>query len=168
MLPWHRGFGRQVGPLFEKRNETGLTRAFRVEEHHTNGLMNAHGGMLMTFADMAWGAAVEKDDDTWWVTVRLMCDFLSGASLGSFVEGKGHVIGKQDDVFTVEGKIWAGRQAADPGYGHLQGDPAPGRAGEAVHPPDRGCLSFRLTLPGRPPYRPCVMNTALHHHHHHS
>ena len=71
-------------------------------------MMNAHGGMLMTFADMAWGAAVEKDDDTWWVTVRLMCDFLSGASMGSFVEGKGHVIGRQDDVFTVEGKIWAG------------------------------------------------------------
>ncbi|WP_321488433.1 PaaI family thioesterase [uncultured Hyphomonas sp.] len=107
MLPWHRGFGRQVGPLFEKRDETGLTRAFRVEEHHTNGMMNAHGGMLMTFADMAWGAAVEKDDDTWWVTVRLMCDFLSGAKQGSFVEGKGHVIGRQDDVFTVEGKIWA-------------------------------------------------------------
>ena len=56
----------------------------------------------------AWGAAVEKDEDTWWVTIRLMCDFLSGASMGSFVEGKGHVIGRQDDVFTVEGKIWAG------------------------------------------------------------
>jgi len=66
-LPWHRGFGRQVGPLFEKRDGDGLTRAFRVGEHHTNGMMNAHGGMLMTFADMAWGSAVEKNEDTWWV-----------------------------------------------------------------------------------------------------
>jgi len=107
-LPWHRGFGRQVGPLFEKRDENGLTRAFRVGEHHTNGMMNAHGGMVMTFADMAWGAAVEKDEDTWWVTVRLLCDFLSGAPMGSFVEGKGEVVGRQDDVFTVEGRIWTG------------------------------------------------------------
>ena len=80
--------------------------ALRVEEHHTNGMMNAHGGMLMTFADMAWGGAVEKDDDTWWVTIRLMCDFLSGATLGSFVEGNGKVVGVADDVITVEGRIW--------------------------------------------------------------
>jgi acyl-coenzyme A thioesterase PaaI-like protein len=107
-LPWHRGFGRQVGPLFEKRDASGLTRAFRVEEHHTNGMMNAHGGMLMTFADMAWGGAVEKDEDTWWVTIRLMCDFLSGANLGSFIEGKGEVVGVADDIITVEGRIWTG------------------------------------------------------------
>ena len=53
LLPWHRGFGRQVGPLFRKHDETGVTSGFRVEEHHTNGMMNAHGGMLMTFADYA-------------------------------------------------------------------------------------------------------------------
>ena len=61
-LAWHRGFGRQIGPLFEKRENGLLTRAFRVEEHHTNGMLNAHGGMLMTFADMAWGGAVEQDE----------------------------------------------------------------------------------------------------------
>jgi acyl-coenzyme A thioesterase PaaI-like protein len=108
VLPWHRGFGRQVGPLFEKRNANGITRGFRVEDHHTNGMMNAHGGMLMTFADMTWGAAVEKNDDTWWVTVRLTCDFLSGAKFGSWVEGHGEVVGAEDGVYTVEGRIWSG------------------------------------------------------------
>ncbi len=107
LLPWHRGFGRQVGPLFEKRDETGLTRGFRVEEHHTNGMGNAHGGMLMTFADMAWGGAVENDADTWWVTVRLLVDFLSSAPVGAFVEGSGKVVGEVDGVITVEGKIWS-------------------------------------------------------------
>ena len=117
-LPWHRGFGRQIGPLFEKRDENGLLRrAFRVEEHHTNGMMNAHGGMLMTFADMAWGAAVENDEDTWWVTVRLMCDFLSGAPLGSFVEGHGTIVGRQEDVFTVEGRIYTGEKLLMRGTG---------------------------------------------------
>lgn len=116
-LPWHRGFGRQVGPLFEKYENGGLTRAFRVEEHHTNGMMNAHGGMLMTFADMAWGTAVERDDDTWWVTVRLMCDFLSGAALGSWVEGRGDIIGVQDSVYTVKGRIWSGDKTLMRGTG---------------------------------------------------
>lgn len=106
-LPWHRGFGRQVGPLFEKRDENGLTRAFRVGEHHTNGMQNAHGGMLMTFADMAWGGAIEKDENTWWVTIRLVCDFLSGASQGSWIEGRGEVISQVDGIVTVKGRIWS-------------------------------------------------------------
>lgn len=117
LLPWHRGFGRQVGPLFEKRNDTGITRAFRVEEHHTNGMMNAHGGMLMTFADMAWGAAVERDEDSWWVTVRLLCDFLSGAKLGEWIEGHGAVLSENDGVFTVEGHIWSGERTLLTGTG---------------------------------------------------
>lgn len=106
LLPWHRGFGRQVGPLFEKRDENGLTRGFRVEEHHTNGMMNAHGGMLMTFADMAWGGAIDNDEETWWVTVRLLCDFLSGAKLGDWVEGRGTLVSEVDDIYTIDGEIW--------------------------------------------------------------
>lgn len=107
-LPWHRGFGRQVGPLFEQRVDGHLRRAFRVGEHHTNGMMNAHGGMLMTFADLAWGAAVEKDEDTWWVTIRLTCDFLSGAPHGSWVEGQGDVLSETDGIYVVKGRIWTG------------------------------------------------------------
>ena len=117
LLPWHRGFGRQVGPLFQKRDETGVTRGFRVEEHHTNGMMNAHGGMMMTFADMAWGAVIENDDDTWWVTIRLLCDFLSGAKLGEFVEGRANIVSEQDSVFTVEGRIWTGDRTLLTGTG---------------------------------------------------
>lgn len=116
-LPWHRGFGRQVGPLFEKRTETSLIRAFRVGEHHTNGMDNAHGGMLMTFADMAWGGAVENDEDTWWVTIRLVCDFISGASRGSWVEGRGDVISEVDGIITVKGHIWSGDKTLMTGTG---------------------------------------------------
>ncbi len=116
-LPWHRGFGRQVGPLFEKRTGKSLVRAFRVGEHHTNGMDNAHGGMLMTFADMAWGGAVENDEDTWWVTIRLVCDFISGASRGSWVEGQGDVISEVDGIITVKGRIWSGDKTLMTGTG---------------------------------------------------
>lgn len=116
-LPWHRGFGRQVGPLFEKRGEDGLIRGFRVGEHHTNGMDNAHGGMLMTFADMAWGGAVESDEDTWWVTIRLVCDFLSGAKRGAWIEGQGEVVSQVDGIYTVKGRIWSGEKTLMTGTG---------------------------------------------------
>jgi len=119
VLPWHRGFGRQIGPLFEKIGADGriTTRAFRVEDHHTNGMMNAHGGMVMSFADLAWGAAVESNEDTWWVTIRLVCDFLSGAPLGSWIEGEGKVISMVDDIYTVRGRIWTGEKTLMTGTG---------------------------------------------------
>ena len=117
VLPWHRGFGRQVGPLFEKTDARGAVRGFRVGEHHTNGMMNAHGGMLMTFADLAWGSAIEDDDDTWWVTIRLVCDFLSGAPHGSWVEGQGEVVSVIDNIHTVKGRIWPGDKLLMTGTG---------------------------------------------------
>ena len=118
VLPWHRGFGRMVGPLYERAEPAGrYTRAFRVEEHHTNGMSNAHGGMLMTFADMAWGHAVDAGEDYWWVTVRLVCDFLSSAALGEWVEGTGEVIGAQDGLHTVSGRIWCGERLLMTGTG---------------------------------------------------
>ena len=118
VLPWHRGFGRQVGPLYEKIHDDGTyIRAFRVEEHHTNGMNNAHGGMLMTFADMAWGHVVDAGPDHWWVTIRLVCDFLSGANHGDWVEGTGEIVGRQGDIYTVRGRIWAGKRTLMTGTG---------------------------------------------------
>ncbi|MGB2073856.1 MAG: PaaI family thioesterase [Henriciella sp.] len=116
-LPWHKGFGRQVGPLFEKRGNGPPVRAFEVAEHHINGMTNAHGGMLMTFADMSWGAAVAQSDETWWVTVRLVCDFLSGAELGDWVVGRGDVISSIDNLHTVTGRIWTNDRVIMTGSG---------------------------------------------------
>jgi acyl-coenzyme A thioesterase PaaI-like protein len=42
-------------------------------------MTNAHGGMLMSFADMAWGHVVSVETSSYWVTVRLTLDFLSSA-----------------------------------------------------------------------------------------
>ncbi len=117
LLNWHRGFGRQIGPLYEHNGPTEYRRAFLVEEHHTNGMMNAHGGMIMTFADMAWGHAVSTSDSLWWVTVRMTCDFLSSARLGEWVEGSGEVVLQQDDLYTVRGRIWCGDRTIMTGTG---------------------------------------------------
>jgi acyl-coenzyme A thioesterase PaaI-like protein len=107
LLDWFQGFGRQIGPLYERLDGTGgYVRAFRVAEHHCNGMRNAHGGMLMSFADMALGHAVSVEKSHWWVTVRLSCDFLSSARLGEWVEGSGEILHEAEDVYTVRGRIW--------------------------------------------------------------
>ncbi len=117
VLDWRRGFGRQVGPLYRRASGAGSTMAFRVEEHHTNGMSNAHGGMLMTFADMAWGHIVSIERSSYWVTVRLVCDFLSSAKLGDWVEGGGETLSVEEDLFVVRGRIWAGERTLMTGTG---------------------------------------------------
>ena len=117
-LNWSRGFGRQIGPLYEQRQGPGAAiLGFRVEEHHTNGLGNCHGGMLMSFADMAWGRIISLRKSHSWVTVRLTCDFLSGAQLGDFVEGEGELLVEEEGVFSVRGRIWVGDRTVMTGTG---------------------------------------------------
>jgi len=118
-MQWTRGFGRQIGPLYQKNNPDGTyLRAFLVGEHHTNGMMNCHGGMLMAFADTAFGHAISmRRKDHYWVTMRLLTDFLSSARLGEWVEGTGEIAGEEDDLFTVKGRIWCGERTIMTGTG---------------------------------------------------
>jgi acyl-coenzyme A thioesterase PaaI-like protein len=139
VLNWTRGFGRQIGPLYEKHGPNGTTLGFRVEEHHTNGMANCHGGMLMSFADMAWGRVISVERSHFWVTVRLTCDFLSAARLGDWVEGAGELLSDEADVFTVRGRIWSGERLLMTGAGVFKAiaprDPRPGEKAyrEAAH-----------------------------------
>ncbi len=117
-LNWNHGFGRQIGPLYVRLDaKVGRSMAFRVEEHHTNGMKNCHGGMLMSFADMAFGNVVSVERSSYWVTIRLTCDFLSSAKLGDWVEGAGEIMGLEDDAFTVRGRVWAGDRPIMTGVG---------------------------------------------------
>jgi acyl-coenzyme A thioesterase PaaI-like protein len=130
VLNWTRGFGRQIGPLYEKHEPGRTTLAFRVEEHHTNGMANCHGGMLMSFADMAWGRIISVARSHYWVTVRLTCDFLSAAKLGDWVEGNAELVSDEDGVFTVRGRIWSGERLLMTGSGVFKAiaprEPRPG------------------------------------------
>lgn len=129
-LEWRRGFVRQISPLYRRAANGSFTMGFRVEERHTNGMSNAHGGMLMTFADMAWGHVVSVETSSYWVTVRLTCDFLSSAHLGEWVEGGGEVLSTSDDLYVVRGRVWSGERTLITGTGVFkpikQREPRPG------------------------------------------
>jgi uncharacterized protein (TIGR00369 family) len=116
-LDWRRGFGRQIGPLYRRTVNGGYTMGFRVEDQHTNGMTSAHGGMLMSFADMAWGHIVSVETSSYWVTVRLTLDFLSSAHLGEWVEGASEVLSTADSLYVVRGRIWTGDRTLITGSG---------------------------------------------------
>jgi acyl-coenzyme A thioesterase PaaI-like protein len=110
-MNWFQGFGRQIGPLYERVNsDRTYTRAFLVADAHTNGMRNCHGGMLMAFADMALGHAITLDSNRFWVTVRMVTDFLDGAQIGDWVEGTGAITGRDGDFYTVSGRVWCGER----------------------------------------------------------
>lgn len=116
-VDWRRGFGHLVGPLYRRIQDGATSMAFRVNEQHTNGMANAHGGMLMTFADMAWGQIVSIERSAYWVTVRLTVDFLASAHLGEWVEASGDLLSARDDLFIVRGKLWSGERLLATGTG---------------------------------------------------
>lgn len=118
LMQWSRGFGRTIGPFYERtEKDGGFTRAFLVAEHHTNGMQNCHGGMLMAFADTVWGHSISTRKSHYWVTVRMLTDFLSPARLGEWVEGTSELAGTDGDLFTVKGRIWAGERTIMTGTG---------------------------------------------------
>ena len=133
-LEWRRGFVNQIGPLYRRVRDNSYCMGFLVEDHHTNGLKNAHGGMLMSFADMAWGHVVSVETSSYWVTVRLTVDFLASAHLGDWVEGASEVLSKEGDLYVVRGRIWTGERTLLTGTGVFkpiqQRDP---RAGERAY-----------------------------------
>lgn len=133
-LNWFSGFARQIGPLYERIEEDGrYTRAFLVQEHHANGMGNCHGGMLMAFADMAFGHAVTMAYHRYWVTVRLLTDFVSAARVGEWVEGTGTIIGDEDDFVIVQGRIWCGSRTIMTGTGVFKALGArPGKTGQGA------------------------------------
>jgi len=121
-MEWFHGFGRQIGPLYQRVLEDGsYTRAFPVCEHHTNGMGNCHGGMLMAFADMAFGHAVSLHANRYWVTVRLLTDFVSGAKMGEWVEGTAKITGESDGFYNVSGRIWVGERTIMTGTAVFKG-----------------------------------------------
>ncbi len=139
VAPWRRGFGRQVGPLHVRDADGRRTFGFRVQEHHVNGLSKAHGGMMMTVADVAWGNLISYERSRFWVTVRLTCDFLSAAKLGDWVEAGGELLHQRGDLFTVSGRVWTGGRTLLAGRGVFKamGEREP-RPGERAWTPPPG------------------------------
>jgi acyl-coenzyme A thioesterase PaaI-like protein len=77
-----------VGPFYYRRDGERLIIGLHILEKHANARGAAHGGLLMTLADIALGynTAYREDPPGRWVTANLSGDFAGAAKLGDWVE----------------------------------------------------------------------------------
>lgn len=78
------------GPFYQRMEGKSLILGIRIMEKHANARGLAHGGLLMTLADIALGynAAISQDPPMSLITTNLSADFASSAKLGDWVEAR--------------------------------------------------------------------------------
>ncbi|HEY0301124.1 MAG TPA: PaaI family thioesterase [Rhizomicrobium sp.] len=80
-------FERHVGPVWEQGEKGARRFGLRIAGHHVNMNGVIHGGMLMTFADAAFGqAAWDATDHADVVTLNMQSQFLAPAREGDWLE----------------------------------------------------------------------------------
>jgi len=79
-----------LGPFFYRPAESGFVIGLRVDEKHVNARSTAHGGLLLTLADMALGYTAEASADPpiRLATVSISADFVAEARIGDWVEAE--------------------------------------------------------------------------------
>jgi uncharacterized protein (TIGR00369 family) len=88
-------FSDLVGPLWVREGSDGLAPVYglRIEDRHANGRGGAHGGLLMTMADVVLGytAAFSQEPPVKLTTASMSIDFAGTAKVGDWVEGRADV-----------------------------------------------------------------------------
>jgi len=81
-------FLEMLGPFFYRRTPPTFVIGVRVEEKHTNARGTAHGGLLLTLADIALGytAAFSSDPPLSLTTASLSADLAGYARVGDWLE----------------------------------------------------------------------------------
>ncbi len=79
-----------LGPFYSQGTGTDLILGLCVAEKHTNARGFAHGGVLLTLADVALGYAAESsvDPPARLITASVSADFAGSARLGDWVEAR--------------------------------------------------------------------------------
>lgn len=77
-----------LGPIYNKKTDTGLVIGLRAEEKHCNARSLVHGGVFSSLADVALGynAAFQGEQPTPMVTASLTIDYSGSAALGDWIE----------------------------------------------------------------------------------
>ena len=111
------GFAAANGPWFEKIEDGRVIRGFRPGPEHANGLGIVHGGMLAAFLDSAMGTAVFHTLQRRAVTLRLSLDYLGPGRLGDWLQAEGEVVGHDEHVAQVRGRLYGPRHEVLTGLG---------------------------------------------------
>lgn len=82
-----------AGPLWFKVEDDGMRVGLPLEKRHGNPMGWAHGGLLVTVADMVMGLGSGFATGIRWPhpTISLTSEFVRGARLGLWLEGKARI-----------------------------------------------------------------------------
>ena len=82
-----------IGPLWLKSEGEKLRVGLPLEPRHGNPMGWAHGGLLVTVADMVMGVGSGFSTGMFWPhpTISLTSEFVRGARLGQWLEGKARI-----------------------------------------------------------------------------
>ena len=111
------GFAAANGPWFEKVEGRRVWRGFLPGPQHANALGIVHGGMLAAFLDSAMGTAVWHTLKRRAVTLRLSLDYLGPGRLGDWLQAEGEVVGHDEHVAQVRGRLYGPRHDVLAGLG---------------------------------------------------
>lgn len=106
------GFNKYVGPLFRLSDDGpgGQTKryCFIAREQHMNGAGTIHGGMLMTFMDVAMSRTSRVTTGAKSLsTVSLNCDFVGPGRLSDVIEARVRVARATRTLVFMSGEIVA-------------------------------------------------------------
>jgi acyl-coenzyme A thioesterase 13 len=80
----------RIGPIYECRTGEDIIFGLLVMDHHCNRRGIAHGGLLVTLADVALGKTAEwlNDPPARLLTTSIAYDFIGSAKLGDWIEAR--------------------------------------------------------------------------------
>jgi len=102
-------FNLAAGPYWLRRDSHGPVVAILTEERHSNGhLGTVHGGVLMTFADVALGVrVVDAIGEPLCATSQLSYSFAGAARCGQLLSCRPELVRKTSALVFVRGLIRA-------------------------------------------------------------
>lgn len=79
-----------LGPFYYREDGETFAVGLYVEEKHANARGSAHGGLLMTLADIALGynTAYQSDPPRKLITTSLSADFAGAVKVGDWLEAR--------------------------------------------------------------------------------
>jgi uncharacterized protein (TIGR00369 family) len=111
------GFAEANGPWFEKIEDGRLIRGFLAGPQHANSLGIVHGGMMAAFLDSAMGTTVWHVLKRRAVTLTLSLDFLGPGRIGDWMQAEGEVVGHDEQMVQVRGRLYGRRHEVLTGLG---------------------------------------------------
>lgn len=107
---WHiievGGFSGLVGPYWWRGAGSAAVVGFLAEERHANHIGTVHGGMLMTFADIALGyGVVQALKAPRCATAQLALQFVATAKFGEFITCQPEVVRRTEQLIFVRGLL---------------------------------------------------------------